>query len=185
MNAIDTLSNEHGLIRRFLERLDAAAEAIRQGKRPPREFYDLAVQFARTFADTVHHFKEEHVLFVRLAQRQEGVIDAQVEALRHQHERGRRLVTQLSGHLPAYAEGSVEAAQMVLATSNAYSDLLRDHIHREDHEFYPLARRVLTEDDMSALAEEFERDRQRRGGVAFEVAHKQLVDMGSLLTHLG
>ncbi len=184
MNAIDILSNEHGLIRRFLERLDIAAELIRQGQRPPREFYELAVQFARTFADTVHHFKEEHVLFVRLAQRQEGAIDAQVEALRHQHERGRRLVTQLAGHLPAYAEASPEAVQMVLATSNAYCDLLQDHIHREDHEFFPLARKVLTADDCSALGEEFERDRQRRGGIAFEVAHKQVVDMGSLLTHL-
>lgn len=35
MDAIETLSNEHGLIRRFLERLDAAAEHLRQGGRPP------------------------------------------------------------------------------------------------------------------------------------------------------
>lgn len=184
MDAIEILSNEHGLIRRFLERLESAAEHLRQGRRPPREFYDLAVQFARTFADTVHHFKEEHVLFVRLAQRKEGALDAELDALRLQHERGRRLVTQLAGHLPGYAEGSGESTQMVLATSSAYGDLLRDHIHREDHEFYPAARRTLTEEDMHALAEEFTRDRERRGGLAFEVAHKQVVDMGSLLTHL-
>ncbi len=184
MDALETLSNEHGLIRRFLERLESAAEQLRQGRRPPREFYDLAVQFARAFADTVHHFKEEHVLFVRLAQRHEGALDAQLEALRHQHERGRRLLTQLAGHLPGYAEGDEEAARMLLATSSAYGDLLRDHIHREDHEFYPAARRTLTPEDMQALDEEFERDRQRRGALAFEVAHKQVVDMGSLLTHL-
>lgn len=184
MDAIETLSNEHGLIRRFLERLDAAAEHLRQGGRPPHEFYDLAVQFARTFADTVHHFKEEHVLFVRLAQRREGAIDAELEALRFQHERGRRLVTQLAGHLPGYGEGNADATQSVLALSLAYADLLKNHIHREDHQFYPMARTLLTEEDVHALGEEFERDRQRRGGIAFELAHKQVVDMGSLLAHL-
>ncbi len=184
MDPLETLSNEHGLIRRFLERLESAAEHLRHGRRPPRQFYDLAVQFARTFADTVHHFKEEHVLFVRLAQRREGEIDAQLDALRYQHERGRQLVTRLTGHLPSYAEGKDEAAHMVLATSSAYRDLLADHIHHEDHEFYPLARRVLTADDLRELGEEFARDRQRRGGLAFELAHKQVVDMGSLLTHL-
>ena len=82
MNAIETLTNEHGLIRQFLDNLEQAAKKIEEGQYPPRDFFDNAVQFARTFADKYHHFKEEHVVFVRLAQKNKGDLDARIEALR-------------------------------------------------------------------------------------------------------
>jgi hemerythrin-like domain-containing protein len=63
-------------------------------RRVAPKFFENAVEFSRTFADRFHHFKEEHMHFVRLAQKRQGEIAAQLEALRHQHERGRELETE-------------------------------------------------------------------------------------------
>jgi len=93
MDPIETLSNEHGLIRQFLDVLSIAGDKIENGQRPSEAFFEKAVDFARTFADHYHHFKEEHVLFVQLAQKKQGDVDAQLEALRYEHERGRSLIT--------------------------------------------------------------------------------------------
>ena len=68
MEPMEALKNEHGLIRQFLENLERAAINMKDGVNPPREFFDKALLFAREFADDYHHIKEEHMLFVRVAQ---------------------------------------------------------------------------------------------------------------------
>jgi hypothetical protein len=55
---------------------------------------------------------------------------------------------------------------------------------KEDHVFYPMAREELTDDDMQGLVGEFDKAREKSGGMAFEEAHKAVVDMGSILTHM-
>ncbi len=184
MNPIETLSNEHGLIRQYLDNLALAAEKIEAGRYPPREFFDKAVEFARTFADKFHHFKEEHVMFVRLAQKRKGEIDGQIDSLRYQHERGRGLVNAIAQSLDGYAKGDpIKVADLVENTAG-YISLLRHHIHIEDHLFYPMAKQELTADEMAALEEEFQKQRERLGPDTFEACHKLVVDMGSILTHM-
>ncbi|MCP4898795.1 MAG: hypothetical protein GY906_17635 [bacterium] len=184
MDPIETLANEHGLIRHFVDNMALAAEKIETGARPPREVFDLGVEFARTFADTFHHLKEEHVLFVRLAQKKRGEFDAQLEVLRQQHERCRALVNSIGEAIDGYAAGDDMKAADLVQHIGAYTSLLRLHIHTEDHVFFPMAREELTEDDMKALRAEFEKENQRSGGAAFEACHKLVVDMGSKLVHL-
>ena len=184
MEPIATLTNEHGLIRQYLDSLVLAAEQIEEGRRPSRAFFEKALEFARGFADDYHHFKEEHVLFVRLAQSKGGELDAQLDALRYQHERGRELVAKVARCLDGYAARDDRQTGDLLEALAAYAALLRQHIHTEDHRFYPLARNVLGADDMERLGEEFARQRERHGGDMFERSHKLVVDMGSILTHL-
>jgi hemerythrin-like domain-containing protein len=184
MNAIEILSNEHGLIRQFLDNLALASDKIEEGKRVPKEFFEKGVDFARSFADRFHHSKEEHVMFVRLAQQQQGEIDAQIEALRHEHERGRSLVTEIAEAAEGYAEGDSMRMAGLLVAMAGYSALLRHHIHTEDHVFFPLAKEQLTDDDMAAIAAEFENEHDRHGADTFERCHKLVVDMGSMLVHM-
>ena len=47
MEIVEMLVKEHGLIRQFLDNLDLAVEKIEGGERPPREFFEKAVKFAR------------------------------------------------------------------------------------------------------------------------------------------
>jgi hemerythrin-like domain-containing protein len=184
MDPLEALSNEHGLIRQYLDNLSLAAEKIENGQRPSVAFFEKGLDFARTFADKFHHFKEEHVLFVQLAQKKKGEVDAQLDTLRLQHERGRELVTGIGDALEGYAAGDAMKTADLLEKMAAYAALLRHHIHTEDHVFYPMARKTLTEEEMTRVAGEFEKQRDKHGADAFERYHKQVVDMGSILAHL-
>jgi hemerythrin-like domain-containing protein len=184
MDPLETLSNEHGLIRQFIDNLTMAADHIEHGRRPSTAFFEKAVDFARGFADGYHHFKEEHVLFVRMAQKKQGEVDAQLDALRNQHERSRELVSGIGSCIEGYAAQDPRSTTELLEHMGAYASLLRHHIHTEDHLFFPMARGTLTAADLEEVSAEFARERERHGGDAFERNHKAVVDMGSILTHL-
>ena len=184
MKPLEILCNEHGLIRHFLDNLALAVEKLESGERPPREFFENAVKFCRTFADKFHHIKEEHVMFVRLAQKQSGAIDGQIESLRHQHERARDHIAAIAGALDGYAAGQPVQTSQVLESAAAYISLLRNHIHTEDHVFFPMVQEMLSEEEEGQLQVEFEKARQKAGGSAFEDSHKLVVDMGSMLVHI-
>jgi hemerythrin-like domain-containing protein len=184
MDPLETLSNEHGLIRQFLDNLSMAAGQIEKGDRPSAAFFEKGLEFARTFADRFHHFKEEHVLFVQLAQKKAGEIDAQLEALRHQHDRGRELIAGISDALDGYIACDPTKTAHLLEKMAAYASLLRHHIHTEDHVFYPMARKLLSAGEMAQLEQEFNREREKGGADTFERSHKIVIDMGSILTHL-
>jgi hemerythrin-like domain-containing protein len=183
MDLIETLTNEHGLIRQYLDNLAFAADRIENGQRPSEAFFEKALDFSRTFADQYHHFKEEHVLFVRLAQKKKGELDSQLDTLRYQHERGRELVSAIGRSVDGYVACDEMKTGDLLENMAAYVSLLRRHIHTEDHVFYPLAQTVLGTDDVAALELEFEKERQKHPQT-FERCHKLVVDMGSILTHL-
>ena len=181
MDVLDTLSNEHGLIRRFLEELARAEDELENGQVPPGEFFEKAVDFARTFADRYHHYKEEVLMFVRVAHRKPGELGGQLEVLRRQHDMSRSLVDQIAGRLAAYKTGDREAGATLRELLGAYRSLLTRHLQIEDRVLFPTARAALTAEDMAELHLEFESDRSRAGERTFEQAHKLLVDMSSLL----
>lgn len=184
MEPLETLANEHGLIRQFLDNLSLAADNIENGRRPSVAFFEKGLDFARTFADSFHHFKEEHVLFVRLAQKKKGEVDAQLDALRYQHERGRELISDMSKSLEGYSDQDPSKTVDLLQAMAAYAALLRHHIHTEDHIFYPMAKKMLTDEEMQLVAKEFETQKEKVGRDTFERCHKLVVDMGSILTHV-
>jgi hemerythrin-like domain-containing protein len=184
MDPLETLTNEHGLIRQFVDNLTLAADHIENGRRPSAAFFEKALEFARTFADSYHHFKEEHVLFVQLAQKKRGEVDAQLDALRYQHERGRELVAGMGDALAGYVAQDAMKTADLLEKMAAYASLLRHHIHVEDHVFYPMAKKTLRESEMAQVAQEFAKQRDTHGADTFERCHKMVVDMGSILTHL-
>jgi len=184
MKPLETLGNEHGLIRKFLENLAVAVEKLENERKPPKEFFEKAVVFARIFADTFHHIKEEHVMFVRLAQKQSGAIDGQIATLRHQHERARNYMAAITDALEGYAADRPIQVSQVLENTAAYISLLRNHIHAEDHVFFPMVADVLSNEEEEQLQAEFDKAREKAGQDVFESSHKLVVDMGSLLVHL-
>jgi len=181
MNPLEILGNEHGLIRQALDSLSLAKEKLEAGERPKTEFFEKALEFARTFVLKYHHFKEEHVMFGLLAQRKNGAIDAQLESLRYQHERGRDFIGEIAKSLEGYGKGQEVQSSALLENLAAYVSLLRHHIHREDHVFYPLVERELTEGEMKDLAKAFEREEAKFGEGVGDKARRLVREMGALL----
>ncbi len=63
MQARGRLMQEHRLIERMIELIRKSAEDIRSDKKIDPKFVDNAVDFIRTYADKMHHCKEEDILF--------------------------------------------------------------------------------------------------------------------------
>ncbi len=159
-------------------------EALENGRKPPARFFENVCTFARTFTDRYHHFKEEHVLFVRLAEKHQGAIDAQLDALRHQHERGRALVGEVAGALEGYRKGDEQMTGRIVEAIAAYAALLRRHMHQEDHVFYPMVLEAFSGDELAAVQSAFAEARARSGERTFETSHALVTEMGSLLVHM-
>ena len=155
--------------------LSSALEKLLRDDPVPQQFFENAVIFAREFVDEYHHYKEEHQMFVFLAQKSGGIFDAQIDALRQQHEHGRMHVTRIVESVPGYLDREQAAATEIVESLAAYIAMLRQHIHREDHAFYPIAQRVLTADDAEQLLFEFERaDAEARTGFVDECRDRVL-----------
>ncbi|KPJ83729.1 MAG: hypothetical protein AMS18_17305 [Gemmatimonas sp. SG8_17] len=184
MKPIEILRNEHGLIRQYLENLTLAEKKLENNERPPREFFDKAIEFSGTFATQYHHVKEEHMMFVRLAQKHGGKWDGQIEALRHQHETGRDYMSAIKGALDGYESGNAVKQSVVLENLAAFNAMEKDHIHTEDHVFFPMVEKEFTAEEEQQLAAEFEKVREKVGEDTFEDCHKLVVEMGSILSHM-
>ncbi len=181
MDAIEILDNEHALIRQYLDNLTVASEKLESGERPPEGFFKKAVQFAKNFTDKFHHFKEEHVLFTQLAQKKGGAFDGQIDSLRHQHERGRNFITEISDSLEGYTKGNDIHTTTLVENLAAYISLLRHHIHKEDHNLYQTVKHEFSESELQGFVELFDKEKQRVGGKPYENSQSIVQEMSTLL----
>ncbi len=181
MNCIEPLVNEHNLIRQVLEALSLAKEKLEEGERPPVEFFENSVEFARSFMLKFHHYKEEYVLFAFLAQKKNGAIDAQLESLRYQHERSRNFIIEIAGSLDGYSKGQGIQISNVLENLASYISLIRHHIHKEEHIFYPMIEKELSKEEKMALAKEIEKESSKAGDNFLEYARKCVMKIGDFL----
>jgi hemerythrin-like domain-containing protein len=188
MKPTEILISEHDLIRRALGNFSLAIEKLEQGERPPKEFFGKAIDFTRTFSDKFHHFKEEYLMFGRLAEKRKGpfslkngAIDAQIDALRYQHDRGRNLIGEVANSLEGYAKGEDAQTMILLENFAGYLSLLRHHIHKEEHVFYPMVDKELSEVEQESLIEEFKKEERKLGDTVIEDSRKLVMEMGALL----
>jgi hemerythrin-like domain-containing protein len=182
MRSIRTLTREHSLILQQLENLGLARQRIEAGQWPPVEFFEAALAFAREFADRFHHFKEEFLLFGLVARSKEGRLDAEIGALRFQHERCRQAVEEIERALPGYRSGDEFAATALAFGLSGYVTLLRRHISLEEEIFFPLAAGVLTEEEDVELLRHFREEEERSvAGDAFERSRQRVEEMTALL----
>jgi hemerythrin-like domain-containing protein len=184
MEPLEMLRNEHGLIRQYVDHLADAADKIKNDQKPPREFFEKAAQFSREFTEQYHHVKEEYMMFVRLAMKKGGEMDGEIESLRHQHEMGKNYISTIRGCVDAYAEGDPARTKDILEALGAYIAMERQHIHKEDHVFFPLVEQEFSETDMNQVKAEFEKARDKSGDDVFERNHKLVTEMGSVLQHM-
>jgi hemerythrin-like domain-containing protein len=154
--AIEVLMNEHRLIERALDSLDAYASEVRMGRPAARDVVGEYAAFFRGFADGCHHGKEEDILFQRMVERGFPREAGPLAVMYHEHEEGRGHVRTLIAI--AAGAGSIEASDSaaLVACAGSYVPLLRQHILKEDNVLYPMALRVLTGPELDSMNTEFE-----------------------------
>ena len=181
MKVVEILMGEHVVIREFLSVLDSAAARIGTENGPPPEFFDKAVSFCREYADRAHHYKEEYLLFGRLAEKHEGKIDAQITRHRDQHESLRNLVQEIHEATDGYGRGEEEATRVLTRDIAEYVHTLRKHIVSENEVFFPMAEIFLSEEEGEALLVEFEKYDHAAGSGSWSRARELVGELEAAL----
>jgi hemerythrin-like domain-containing protein len=163
MSALDLLKKEHKLIQRYLDNLTVAQDLLIARETVPPSVIDKTVRFAKEFMNKTHHFKEEYVLFLKLAEKKGGELDPQIVSLRDQHERSRGLVAKIKETLKAYEKGDEVAFSTLAENMGYYVSLEKSHLHRENHVFYPMAEEVFSADEMADFDSEFAKIDEKQG----------------------
>jgi hemerythrin-like domain-containing protein len=129
---IARMVQEHTHILRFISLIPRLTELLDQDPKAAFGRMEEGLAFIRTYADSYHHAKEEDILF--------GFFEASdiLGAMRQDHAQGR-------AHVAEMAAGLARKDPARMATHlQAYGELLRGHIHREDTILYPWMDRTLS-----------------------------------------
>lgn len=135
----EVLFAEHRVIERVLHVLETLARASREGAEVDLGDARDTLDFIASYADRIHHGKEEAELFPAMESRGIPRDVGPTAVMRAEHDEGR-------AHVRALRE-AVAAEPFDRATfarrGSAFVALLRDHIAKEDQVLFPMAEQML------------------------------------------
>jgi hemerythrin-like domain-containing protein len=171
--ATTILRREHDAILRMLDVAEELADRLRRDEQVAPETLGEVNQFFQLFADRCHHAKEEEVFFPLLERKGIPRDDGPIGVMLAEHEHGRALIREMVEAADAYGRGDQPAGRRWAEAARQYSDLLGQHILKENNVLFGMAERVLSPDEQSALADHFERlETETMGAGTHERLHR-------------
>ena len=149
MKPTKILSEEHKNIIKIIGALNKECGSLESGKPLDKEFFIKAVDFIKNYADKFHHAKEEDILFKEFNKSQSHCNPA--EQMLYEHDLGRNFV---KGMEQASKENNKEK---LMENARGYSQLLQEHIYKEDNILYPMADEALNEKTQKSMLEKFKK----------------------------
>jgi len=156
MKPTDILKEEHRVIERVLNILDQAAGKLENGEAVSPDLFDKSILFIQKFADGCHHQKEETILFPAMEAKGFSRSAGPLAVMLHEHEMGRSMVSAIKKSLGDLRKGSVGAGNDLAESARMFSDLLRDHIAKEDNVLFVMADHHFTETEQTQLLGRFQ-----------------------------
>ena len=96
---------------------------------------------------------KEDVLFPELERRGVKREGGPIGVMLMEHEQGRAFVKALSAGLERVRSGEAAALKDLARAAAGYSSLLSEHIGKEDNILYPMARQMLTPEEILEVSE--------------------------------
>lgn len=157
MDPIKQLRREHRLIEKAANVVTNLRDQLLSGKElRPNKFWRI-LDFWSTYADILHHGKEEQLLFPLIEERENStVITTTIDRLVAEH-------TQMLGYIadmrqaarPLFA-GKAAARKRVIGSLEAYIGIIVPHVKLEDQDLFSKISRLLSSQEMAQLTKEFE-----------------------------
>ena len=175
-NATEVLMSEHRGIERMLTALEREIPRLEAGDATPLPVFVQGVDFLRGFADRCHHHKEEQHLFPTLAAKGVPVEGGPIGVMLQEHDQGRAYIRAMGAAIERYQAGEQAALKDLAAAARGYTQLLRQHIWKEDNVLFPIANQALSADEQQTLSETFERVEVEVMGVGTHERYHRMLD---------
>lgn len=153
--ATEVLSAEHQIILKALDLLEAVAERLFRGDRAAEQDARDLLDYLISFADGIHHGKEEAMLFPALSDAGMPMSGGPVHVMLAEHDRGRGLLRRIGEELSRGLPDE-RAREAFADAAVGYVHLMRDHIEKEDEVLFPMADHLLDEGMQERLSAAFE-----------------------------
>lgn len=150
-SATRNLENDHQHILKLIDVMEAIV------KLPEPKISDLeeVVNIIRQFADGLHHAKEEKLLFPMMAEKGFSMEQGPVAVMLSDHEQGRGYVRNMAENIQLYKDGKKDSLVLIYSNMLGYTDLLSNHIAKENNVLFRMADEVLTAENQQYLIEQF------------------------------
>jgi hemerythrin-like domain-containing protein len=149
--ATKNLEDDHVYILKLID----VMEHITQTENPDVNHLEIIVYIIRNFADGLHHAKEENLFFPLLAERGFSPTQGPVAVMLHEHVLGRNFVKGMADNIELYKSGNKASLSEIFRNMNGYSELLRNHISKENNILFRMADNALSEADQNNLLNKF------------------------------
>lgn len=146
---IDVLLGEHRTILQVLDEVERESRRVENAAVLRESFWRDLLHFCDEFDGNLHHHKEEQLLFPALERAGLAHGSGPTAVLRDEHLRSHFWRTRIEQALVARDRARLSAA------AGSYLDLVRAHVLKENQILFPLARRLLSADEMESLHREF------------------------------
>ncbi len=144
------LRQDHTNMLRLLDALDRQIETFAAGGHPDLEIVSAIAGYVLEYPDRFHHPVEDLVLN-ELRQRDAGAAKPS-EGLEGEHERIGQLARDFHAAVEAWQSDEPARREDFLEPARAFVAAMREHIAREDSDFFPAAEAALTSDDLERLS---------------------------------
>jgi hemerythrin-like domain-containing protein len=166
----EDLMREHGVLDRVLLVYEAAMR-----KFDAKEDFDTAVitqsaQVIQEFIENYHEKSEEQQVFPRFVKANQ--MTDLVATLLTQHRAGRKVTANILRLALDSRQDGDDRHQLVTAM-RSFIAMYRPHAAREDTDLFPKLRRLVSQNEYDAMAEQFERDEKQNFG---EDGFEKMVD---------
>jgi hemerythrin-like domain-containing protein len=149
------LRDEHDVILRGLEILEACSEKLQDGESVSPGKLDSLIEFFRLFADKTHHGKEEALLFPAMIEKGFSRETGPIHCMLADHEQNRALTRKMVQASSEYRAGDKAAALRFAEAAADYIYVMREHIQKENMVLFNMAEQVLTVAEEPALLAKF------------------------------
>lgn len=157
MKPAGILMIEHRLIEKVLLIVGKEIEHIDERMAADGFFLKSVIDFIQTYADQIHHGKEEDILFERLKAKAMNAHDTAVmKELDKEHQDARLIVAQLIQAEAEYSGGDQAQVDVIKEKLSYLVNFYPVHIAKEDKDFFPNTQRYFTAAELDKMLEDFQ-----------------------------
>jgi len=164
MKPTEELVKEHDSILLMLDVLGRSCRNLEEGTAVEHGDLLRMIDFVKVFADGCHHAKEEGYLFPAMERAGVPREGGPIGVMLAEHDMGRKYVRGMVEALTRGSSSLKSDPSEFIHNARSYIHLLSQHIQKENMILFPMAERVLSDEQKSELSGGFEKIEEEKVG---------------------